>query len=178
MMKHTTERKWYSWLNGVVLTALPSTWVRQKEVVMDFRRNSVDHSPLTIGNYWECTLKRISPGPPTSCHSTRRPNSAFTFSAGWKEQVSLHPSSPLSTGAPLRVCWLAASLSGMGTGCLATDRETLQRTVNTATNIIGALLHSTLDIFITRCSSKATSIVTDPTHPSHNLLKLKASAIR
>ncbi len=54
--------------------------------------------------------------------SSRRHNSAYTFSAGWKEQVSLHPSSPHATGAPLRVCWPAASLSGTGTAVLLTIR--------------------------------------------------------
>ncbi len=73
-------------------------------------------------NSWGCTSRRISPGPPTPCHSPRRHNSAYTFSAGWKEQVSHHPSSPHSTGAPLRVCWPAASLSGMGTAVLLTAR--------------------------------------------------------
>ncbi len=105
---------------------------KTKEVVMDFRRNFVDHPhwPSTAQpwresaalNSWGCTLQRISPGPPTSHHSTRRDNSASTFSAGWKGQVSLHPSSPLSTGAPLRVCWPPASLSGMGTAVLLTAR--------------------------------------------------------
>ncbi len=73
-------------------------------------------------NSWGCTLQRISPGPPTSRHSTRRDNSTYTFSADWKGQVSLHPSSPLSTGAPLRVCWPPASLSGMGTAVLLNAR--------------------------------------------------------
>ncbi len=73
-------------------------------------------------NSWGCTSRRISPGPPTPCHSSRRHNSAYTFSAGWKEHVSLHPSSPHSTGAPLRVCWPAASLSGTGTAVLLTVR--------------------------------------------------------
>ncbi len=73
-------------------------------------------------NSWGCTSRRISPGPPTPCHSPRRHNSAYTFSAGWKEQVSHHPSSPHSTGAPLRVCWPAASLSGTGTAVLLTAR--------------------------------------------------------
>ncbi len=106
---------------------------KTKEVVMDFRRrNSTDHPPLTIDsstvervsstNSWGCTSRRISPGPPTPCHSPRRHNSAYTFSAGWKEQVSHHPSSPHSTGAPLRVCWPAASLSGTGTAVLLTAR--------------------------------------------------------
>ncbi len=38
----------------------------------------------------------------------------------WK--VSLHPSSPPSTGEPLRVCWPAASLSGTGTVVQQTAR--------------------------------------------------------
>ncbi len=158
---------------------------KTKEVVMDFRRNSVDHPPLTIDgstverflNSWGCTLQRISPGPPTSCHSTRRDNSASTFSAGWKGQVSLHPSSPLSTGAPLRVRWPPASLSGMGTAVLLTARPyngqwTLPK------KIIGAPLPSILHIFLARCSSKASSIVKDPTHPSHNLFQLLPSGRR
>ncbi len=37
------------------------------------------------------TSRRISPAPPTPCHSPRRHNSVYTYSAGWKEQVSLHP---------------------------------------------------------------------------------------
>ncbi len=73
-------------------------------------------------NSWGCTSQRISPGPPTPCHSPRRHNSAYTFFASWKEQVSLHPSSPHSTGAPLRVCWRAASLTGTGTAVLLTAR--------------------------------------------------------
>ncbi len=105
---------------------------KTKEVVMDFRRNSVDHPPLTIDSstvervsstkFLGCTSQRISPGPPTPCHSPRRHNSAYTFSAGWKEQVSHHPSSTHSTGAPSRVCWPAASLSGTGTAVLLTAR--------------------------------------------------------
>ncbi len=43
--------------------------------------------------------------------------------------------------------------------CSAAGRKTLQQTVNTAAKIIGAPLPSILDIFLTRCSSKANSIV-------------------
>ncbi len=93
-------------------------------------REEVAHWPSTARlwresaalNSWGCTSRRILPGPPTPCHSPRRHNSAYTFSAGWKEQVSHHPSSPHSTGAPLRVCWPAASLSGTGTAVLLTAR--------------------------------------------------------
>ncbi len=61
--------------------------------------------------------------------------------------------------------------------CSATGRKTLQRTVNTAEKIIGAPLPSILDIFLPRCSSKANSIVKDPTHPSHSLFQLLPSGI-
>ncbi len=56
--------------------------------------------------------------------------------------------------------------------CSAADRKTLQRTVNTAAKIIGAPLPSILDIFLARCSSKATSIVKNTTHPCHSLFQL------
>ncbi|KAI2650776.1 hypothetical protein H4Q32_000841 [Labeo rohita] len=62
--------------------------------------------------------------------------------------------------------------------CSAADRKTLQRTVNTAAKIISAPLPSLLDIFLARCSGKATSIVKDPTHPSHHLFQLLPSGRR
>ncbi len=132
-MKRTTERKWHSWLNGVALTICPSMWRRQRRLCWTSGGGTpltTPHWPSTARlwresaalNSWGCTSRRISPGPPTPCHSPRRHNSAYTFSAGWKEQVSLHPSSPHSTEAPLRVCWPAASLSGTGTAVLLTAR--------------------------------------------------------
>ncbi len=174
-MKRTTERKWHSWLNGVALTICPSMWRRQRRLCWTSGGGTplaTPHWPSTARlwkesaalNSWGCTSRRISPGPPTPCHSPRRHNSAYTFYAGWKEQVSHHPSSPHSTGAPLRVCWPAVALSGTGTAVLLTARP-LQRTVNTAAKIIGAPLPSILDIFLARCSSKTNSIVKDPTHP-------------
>ncbi len=132
-MNLTTERKWHSWLNGVALTICPSMWRRQRRLWWTSGGGTpltTPHWPSTARlwresaalNSWGCTSRRISPGPPTPCHSPRRHNSAYTFSAGWKEQVSHHPSSPHSTGAPLRVCWPAASLSGTGTAVLLTAR--------------------------------------------------------
>ncbi len=50
--------------------------------------------------------------------------------------------------------------------------------MNTAANIIGAPLPSILDIFLAQCSSKANSIVKDPTHPSHSLFQLLPSGRR
>ncbi len=131
-MKRTTERKWHSWLNGVALTTCPSMWGRQRRLWWTSGETplTTPHWPSTPRlwresaalNSWGCTSQRTSPGLPTPSLSPRRHNSAYTFSAGWKEQASLHPSSPPSTGVPLRACWPAASLSGTETVVQQTAR--------------------------------------------------------
>ncbi len=131
-MKHTTERKWHSLLNGVVLTTCPSMWGRQKRLWWTSGETllTTPHWQSTAWlwresaalNSWGCTSQRTSPGPPTPCRSPRRHKSTYTFSAGWKEQVSLHPSSPPSTGEPLRVYWPDALLSDTGTVVQQTAR--------------------------------------------------------
>ncbi len=156
-MKRTTERKWHSWLNGVALTICPSMWRRQRRLCWTSGGGTpltTPHWPSTARlwresaalNSWGCTSRRISPGPPTPCHSPRRHNSAYTFSAGWKEQVSHHLSLPHSTGAPSESV-LTSCITVWYGNCSASDRKTLQRTVNTAAKIIGAPLPSILDIF-------------------------------
>ncbi|KAK1802581.1 hypothetical protein P4O66_004230 [Electrophorus voltai] len=59
--------------------------------------------------------------------------------------------------------------------CTAFDRKTLQRIVRTAEKIIGVSLPSITNIYITCCIRKATNIVKDPTHPSHELFSLLPS---
>jgi len=62
--------------------------------------------------------------------------------------------------------------------CTASDRKTLQRIVNTAERIIGASLPSLLDLYKTRLTRRALSIVSDPTHPSTCLFTLLPSGRR
>ncbi len=183
-MKRTTERKWHSWLNGVAQTTCPSMWRRQRRLWWTSGETplTTPHWPSTPRlwresaalNSWGCTSQRTSPGLPTPSLSPRRHNSAYTFSAGWKEQASLHPSSPPSTGVPLRACWPAASLSGTGT----VVQQTARPSSGQWTPLQKSLVPSILDIFLTRCSSKAKSIVEDPTHPSHSLFQLLPSGRR
>ncbi len=106
---------------------------KTKEVVMDFRRrNSTDHPPLTIDSL---IVERVSSTKFLGVHITEDLTwTTNTMSLSKKAQQRLHflrrlkraslphPSSPHSTGAPLRVCWPAASLSGMGTAVLLTAR--------------------------------------------------------
>ncbi|KAI2647800.1 hypothetical protein H4Q32_031264 [Labeo rohita] len=97
--------------------------------------------------YFLCRLKRTSLPPPI----------LTTFYRGTIESV------------------LTSCITVWYGNCSAADRKTLQWTVNTAAKIIGAPLPSILDIFLARCSSKASSIVKDP---SHNLFQLLPSGRR
>ncbi len=126
------HRKWHSWLNGVVLTTCPSMWGRQRRLWWTSGETllTTHHWSSTARlwresaalNFWACTSQRTLPGPPIPRQYSRRHYSTYTFPAGWKEQVSLHPSSPPSTGEPLRVCWPDSSLSGTGTVVQQTAR--------------------------------------------------------
>ncbi len=96
------------------------SWLRPGQQTRTQTQNK--SSQFTDQNGHHCMSHRTSPGPPTPYQFPRWHNSAYTFTAGWKEQVSLHPSSPPSTGEPLRACWPDASMSGMGTVVQQTAR--------------------------------------------------------
>ncbi|KAI4899983.1 hypothetical protein NFI96_001451 [Prochilodus magdalenae] len=59
--------------------------------------------------------------------------------------------------------------------CNASDCKSLQRIMRTAEKTTGVSLPSVTDIYTTRCTRKALSIVKDPTHPSHRLFSLLPS---
>ncbi len=183
-MKRTTERKWHSWLNGVALTTCPSMW-RDKGGCDGLQEKlcwppPTDHRHLdwresAALNSWGCTSQRTSPGLPTPSLS-QRGTTAPTLSppAEKSKPPSTHPHHLLQGYHWERADQLHHCLVRK---LLCSSRKTLQRTVNTAAKI-GAPLPSILDIFLTRCSSKAKSIVEDPTHPSHSLFQLLPSGRR
>ncbi len=154
-----------------------------KEVVMDFRRNS-DHPALTIDS---STVERVSSTTFLRVHFTEDLTwTTNTMSLSKKAQQRLHCLRRLKRASlppPILTTFYRGTIESVLTSCItvwygnccAADRKTLQRKVNTAAKIISAPLPSILDIFLTRCSSKANSIVEDPTHPSHSLLQLLPS---
>ncbi len=160
---------------------------KTKEVVMDFRRNPVDHPPLTIDT---STVERVSSTKFLGVHITEDLTwTTNTKSISKKAQQRLHFLRRLkraSLSPPILTTFYRGIIESVLTSCItvwygnccAADRKTLQQTVNTAAKIIGAPLPSILDIFLTRCSSKAKSIVEDPTHPSHSLFQLLPSGRR
>ncbi len=160
---------------------------KTKEVVMDFRRNSVDHPPLTIDS---STVERVSSTKFLGVHITEDLTwTTNTKSLSKKAQRRLHFLRRLKRASlppPILNTFYRGTIESVLTSCItvwygncsAADRKTLQRTVNTAAKIIGAPLPSILDIFLARCSSKTNSIVKDPTHPSHSLFQLLPSGRR
>ncbi len=68
-MKRATERKWHSWLNGVVLTTCPSMWGRQRRLWWTSGKTllTTPHWQSTARlwresaalNSWGCTSQRI-----------------------------------------------------------------------------------------------------------------------
>ncbi len=161
---------------------------KTKEVVMDFRRrNSTDHPPLTIDS---STVERVSSTKFLGVHITEDLTwTTNTMSLSKKAQQRLHFLRRLKRASlppPILTTFYRGTIESVLTSCItvwygncsATDRKTLQRTVNTAAKIIGAPLPSILDIFLARCSSKTNSIVKDPTHPSHSLFRNSPSGRR
>ncbi|KAI5611074.1 gastrula zinc finger protein XlCGF28.1-like [Silurus asotus] len=71
-------------------------------------------------------------------------------------------------------CILSSCITACFGNCTGSDRKTLQRIVRTAEKI-GVSLPSIMDIYTTRCVSKAHSIVDNHTHPSHILFTLLLS---
>ncbi len=92
---------------------------KTKEVVMDFRRNSVDHPPLTIESstmervsstkFLGCTSQRISPGPPTPCHSSKKAQQRLHFLRRLK-RASLPP--------PILTTFYRGTIESVLTSCI------------------------------------------------------------
>ncbi|KAL0160302.1 hypothetical protein M9458_044027, partial [Cirrhinus mrigala] len=147
-------------------------------------RNFVDHPPLTIDS---STVERVSSTKFLGVHITEDLTwTTNTMSLSKKAQQRLHFLHRLKRASlppPILTTFYRGTIESVLTSCItvwygncsAADRKTLQWTVNTAAKIIGTPLPSLLDIFLVRCSGKATSIVKDPTHPSHHLFQLLPS---
>ncbi len=120
---------------------------KTKEVVMDFRRNSVDHPPLTIDS---STVERVSSTKFLGVHITEDLTwTTNTMSLSKKAQQRLHFLRRLkrtSLPPPILNTFYRGTIESVLTSCItvwygncsAADRKTLQRTVNTAAKIIGA----------------------------------------
>ncbi|KAI4881086.1 hypothetical protein NFI96_012676, partial [Prochilodus magdalenae] len=63
---------------------------------------------------------------------------------------------------------LCSSINVWHGSCSAADRKALQRVVKAAQRSVGVSLPTTMDIYTSRCRTRATCIMKDPTHPAHS----------
>ncbi len=117
---------------------------KTQEVVMDFRRNSVDHPPLTIDS---STLERVSSTKFLGVHITEDLTwTTNTMSISKKAQQRLHFLCQLKRASlppPILTTFYRGTIESVLTSCItvwygnfsAADRKTLQRIVNTAAKI-------------------------------------------
>ncbi|KAL0197620.1 hypothetical protein M9458_006160, partial [Cirrhinus mrigala] len=112
---------------------------------MDFRRNSVDHPPLTIDS---STVERVSSTKFLGVHITEDLTwTTNTMSLSKKAQQRLHFLRRLKRASlppPILTTFYRGTIESVLTSCItvwygncsAADRKTLQRTVNTAAKIM------------------------------------------
>ncbi|KAK1783958.1 hypothetical protein P4O66_004640, partial [Electrophorus voltai] len=149
---------------------------KTKEMIDDFRRARQDHSPLAINGSSMEIIKNIKflgvhIAENLTCSITKRAQQRFYF---LRKLRKAHLPSPILTTfyrGTVESILSSCIISWFG-NCTAFDCKTLQRIVRTDEKIIGVSLPSITNIYITRCIQKATNIVKDPTHPSHELFTL------
>ncbi|XP_053092891.1 uncharacterized protein LOC128318848 [Pangasianodon hypophthalmus] len=158
---------------------------KTKEMVVDFRRAQSDHSPLNVGS---SSVEIIKSTKFLGVHLAENLTwSVNTSSITKKAQQRLyflrrlrkaHLPPPILTMFYRGTIESILCMTAWFGNCTVSDRKTLQRIVRTAEKIIRVSLPSIMDIYTTRCIRKATSIVDDPTHPSHTLFTLLPSGKR
>ena len=176
---------------------LLTTWCRDhnlllnvsktKEMVVDFRKSLTEHPPLTIDG---AAVERVSSTKFLGVHISEdlswATNSASLVKKAQRRLYFLRKLKKARAPIPILKTFyrgtiesiLSSCITVWGSSCTAHSRKRLQRIVNTAGKIIGAPLPSVQDTYTTRLTRKATSIVSDTSHPAHGLFSLLPSGRR
>ncbi|KAK1786882.1 hypothetical protein P4O66_017263, partial [Electrophorus voltai] len=157
---------------------------KTKEMVVDFRRARQDHSPLAINGSSVEIVKNIKfHGVHIAENLTWTLNTSSITKRAQQHLYFLRKLREAHLPSPILTTFYRGTVESILSSCIITwfgncttfDRKTLQRIVRTAEKIIGVSLTSITNIYITRCTRKATNIVKDPTHPLHELFTLLPS---
>ncbi|KAK1796865.1 hypothetical protein P4O66_000953 [Electrophorus voltai] len=157
---------------------------KTKEMVVDFRRARRDHSPLAINGSSVEIVKNIKfLGVHIAENLTWTLNTSSITKRAQQHLYFLRKLREAQLPSPILNTFYRGTVESILSSCIITwfgnctafDHKTLQRIVRTAEKIIGVALPSITNIYITRCIRKATNIVKDPTHPSHELFTLLPS---
>uniref|UniRef100_A0A3B1JAG4 Reverse transcriptase domain-containing protein n=1 Tax=Astyanax mexicanus TaxID=7994 RepID=A0A3B1JAG4_ASTMX len=160
---------------------------KTKEMVVDFRRAQHTHSPLNIdGSSVEIVKSTKFLGVHLADNLTWTLNTSSTAKKAQQRLYFLRKLRKARLPPPILTLFYRGTIESILSSCITawfgtctvSDCKTLQRIVRTAERIIGVSLPSITDIYTTRSIRKATSIVNDPTHPSHELFSLLPSGRR
>ncbi|KAK1806958.1 hypothetical protein P4O66_005440 [Electrophorus voltai] len=157
---------------------------KTKEMVVDFRRARRDHSPLAINGSSVEIVKFL--GVHIAENLTWTLNTSSITKRAQQHLYFLRKLREAHLPSPILTTFYRGTVESIPSSCIITwfgnctvfNCKTLQRIVRTAEKIIGVSLPSIMNIYITRCIRKATNIVKDPTHPSHELFTLLPSGRR
>ncbi len=160
---------------------------KTKELVVDYRRQSREHTPITID---KTPVERVSSFKFLGVHITED----LTWSAhtdavlkkAHQRLFFLRRLRKFGTSPRILRSFYTCTVESILTGCItawfgnstAGNRRALQRVVRTARHIVGGELPSLQDIYTRRCTRKARRIIKDSSHPSHRLLSLLPSGRR
>ncbi len=157
------------------------------EEVVDYRRQSREHTPITID---KTPVERVNSFKFLGVHITEELTwSAHTDAVLKKAHQRLFYQRRLrkfGTSARILRSFYTCTVESILTGCItawfgnstAGNRRALQRVVRTPRNIVGGELSYLQDIYTRRCTRKAWRIIKDSSHLSHSLLSLLPSGRR
>ncbi len=160
---------------------------KTKELVVDLRRESREHTPITID---KTPVERVKSFKFLSVHITED----LTWSAhtdavlkkAYHRLFCLRRLRKFGMSPSILRSFYTCTVESILTGCITAwfgnsttgNRKALQRVVRTACHIVGGELPSLQDIYTRRCMRKARRIIKDSSHPSHSLLSLLPSGRR
>ncbi len=160
---------------------------KTKELVVDYRRQSREHTPITID---KTPVEQVNSFKFLGVHITED----LTWSAhtdavlkkAHQRLFFLRRLRKFGTSPRILRSFYTCTVESILTGCItawfgnstAGNRRALQRVVRTARHIVGGELPSLQDIYTRRCTRKARRIIKDSSHPSHRLLSLLPSRRR
>ncbi|CAI5682340.1 unnamed protein product [Oreochromis niloticus] len=163
------------------------TLSKTKEVIVNFQRGHTCHPPLTIDG---AAVERVSSTKFLGVHISEdlswTTNTASLAKKAQQRLYFLRKLKRASAPPPILTTFyrgtiesiLSSCITVWGGSCTDYNRKALQRIVRTAERIVGVPLPSLQDIYTTRLTRKAITIVNDATHPAHCLFSLLPSGKR
>ncbi len=176
-MSRPTERRWVPWL-----TTSHSTGAH--ELVADFRRQSREHTLITID---KTPVERVNSFKFLCVHITEDLTGSDHTDAVLKKAHQhlffLRRLRKFEMSLSILRSFYSCTVESILTSCItawfgnstAGNRKALQRVVRTARHIVEGELPSPQDIYTRQCIRKARRIIKDSSYPSHRLLSLHPS---